>query len=70
MSSMSLSFGLGFVPARREPESTQLQRGAAMAAPPILQEETKVKRRIEDLTLNELLFQALYGDLGQFSVDV
>lgn len=74
MSSMSLSFGLGFVPARREPESTQLQRGAAMAEPPTarectVQEMTKVKRRIEDLTLNELLFQALYGDLGQFSID-
>ena len=70
MSSMSLTFGLGFVPATRETELTQSQRGAAVATLPSVQQETKVKRRIEDLALNELLFQALYGDLSQFSIDV
>ncbi|SEG04002.1 hypothetical protein SAMN05421819_1781 [Bryocella elongata] len=70
MSAMSLAFGPGFGPATRETELTQSHRGAAVAALPSVQQETKVKRRIEDLALNELLYHALYGDLSQFSIDV
>jgi hypothetical protein len=65
MSAMSVPFGVGFVPARKQ-DLVEPQRSAAAAVLPAIEESVKVKKRIEDLTINELLFQALYGDLSQF----
>lgn len=60
MGVMRVPFGFGFATPARGAGTRQPQAGAAT------QENAKVKRKVEDLKLNELLFQALYGDLSQF----
>ena len=69
MSAMGMALGFGFVPSARATEQVQPQlaaRGEVLDAPAATQESVMVKRKIEELTINELLYQALYGDLSQF----
>ncbi len=72
MSAMSVALGFGFVPSARAASPMQPRmaaRAGVLEAPAVTQEVVMVKRKLEALTLNELLYQALYGDVSQFCSD-